>query len=112
MPNSAVLLISITHQRTTVLVQLYFLYISSSYDLSGHKILNGQKKIELEKGQITEVKMSVQYMSFSAHADAKGQFTALACTEEGGALKNPGPYPEGLLPPPRAGSYSSLEIVA
>lgn len=38
----------------------------------GHKILNGQKKIELEKGQITEVKMSVQYMSFSAHADAKG----------------------------------------
>ena len=103
MPNSAVLLFSITHQRTTVLVQLYFLYISSSYDLSGHKILNGQKKIELEKGQITEVKMSVQYMSFSAHADAKGQFTALACTEEGGALKNPGP---------NAGSYSSLEIVA
>jgi len=38
----------------------------------GHKILNGQKKLELEKGQITEVKMSVQYMSFSAHADAKG----------------------------------------
>jgi hypothetical protein len=41
---------------------------------SGHKILNGQKKIELEKGQITEVKMSVQYMSFSAHADAKGEW--------------------------------------
>merc|ERR1712210_411803 len=29
-------------------------------------------RIEFEKGQVTEVKMSVQYMSFSAHADAKG----------------------------------------
>ncbi|XP_071957056.1 integrator complex subunit 11-like [Antedon mediterranea] len=38
----------------------------------GHKILNGQKKIELENRQILEVKLSVQYMSFSAHADAKG----------------------------------------
>jgi len=38
----------------------------------GHKILNGEKRLELDKGQITEVKMSVQYMSFSAHADAKG----------------------------------------
>lgn len=38
----------------------------------GHKILNGAKKIELENRQIVEVKMSVQYMSFSAHADAKG----------------------------------------
>jgi len=38
----------------------------------GHKILNGQTKLEFEKGQVTEVKMSVQYMSFSAHADAKG----------------------------------------
>ena len=37
----------------------------------GHKILNGQKRLEFEKGQVTEVKMSVQYMSFSAHADAK-----------------------------------------
>jgi len=38
----------------------------------GHKILNGAKRLEFEKGQVTEVKMSVQYMSFSAHADAKG----------------------------------------
>ncbi|XP_046396864.1 integrator complex subunit 11 [Ischnura elegans] len=38
----------------------------------GHKILNGAKKIELENRQIVEVKMSVEYMSFSAHADAKG----------------------------------------
>jgi len=38
----------------------------------GHKILGGQRRIEFEKGQVTEVKMSVQYMSFSAHADAKG----------------------------------------
>jgi len=38
----------------------------------GQKILSGHKKIELETGQFVEVKMSVQYMSFSAHADAKG----------------------------------------
>ncbi|ELT95478.1 hypothetical protein CAPTEDRAFT_151615 [Capitella teleta] len=38
----------------------------------GWKILNGQRKIEMENKQIIEVKMSVQYMSFSAHADAKG----------------------------------------
>ena len=38
----------------------------------GHKILSGQKKIEFENRQIVDVKMSVQYMSFSAHADAKG----------------------------------------
>ena len=38
----------------------------------GHKILNGTKKIEFKKGKVLEVKMSVQYMSFSAHADAKG----------------------------------------
>ncbi|XP_070540424.1 integrator complex subunit 11-like isoform X2 [Ptychodera flava] len=38
----------------------------------GHKILNGQRKIELETRQIIDVKLSVQYMSFSAHADAKG----------------------------------------
>ncbi|XP_067009347.1 integrator complex subunit 11 [Anabrus simplex] len=38
----------------------------------GHKVLNGMKKIEFEGRQIVEVKMSVQYMSFSAHADAKG----------------------------------------
>lgn len=38
----------------------------------GHKILGGAKKIELEKGQTVDVKLSVEYMSFSAHADAKG----------------------------------------
>lgn len=38
----------------------------------GHKILNGAKKVEFETGQIVEVKMAVEYMSFSAHADAKG----------------------------------------
>jgi len=38
----------------------------------GHKILNGAKRIEIKKGIVHEVKMSVQYMSFSAHADAKG----------------------------------------
>ena len=38
----------------------------------GHKILNGAKKIEFENRQVIDVKMAVEYMSFSAHADAKG----------------------------------------
>lgn len=38
----------------------------------GHKILSGMRKIELQPGKIVEIKMQVQYMSFSAHADAKG----------------------------------------
>ncbi|CAB3363512.1 Hypothetical predicted protein [Cloeon dipterum] len=38
----------------------------------GHKILNGAKRVEFENRQFIEVKMSVEYMSFSAHADAKG----------------------------------------
>jgi integrator complex subunit 11 len=38
----------------------------------GHKILNGQKKIEMENKQVIDVKLGVEYMSFSAHADAKG----------------------------------------
>lgn len=38
----------------------------------GHKVLSGAKKVEFENRQVIDVKMSVQYMSFSAHADAKG----------------------------------------
>jgi len=38
----------------------------------GHKILGGAKKIEFENKQTIDVRMSVEYMSFSAHADAKG----------------------------------------
>uniref|UniRef100_T1J0E4 Integrator complex subunit 11 n=1 Tax=Strigamia maritima TaxID=126957 RepID=T1J0E4_STRMM len=38
----------------------------------GSKILNGAKRVECEGRQVIDVKMSVQYMSFSAHADAKG----------------------------------------
>lgn len=37
----------------------------------GHKLLNGARKIDTEKGPMT-VNMTVEYMSFSAHADAKG----------------------------------------
>eukprot|EP00117_Sycon_ciliatum_P005641 scpid38565/ scgid3584/ Integrator complex subunit 11; Cleavage and polyadenylation-specific factor 3-like protein len=37
----------------------------------GNKVLSGQKRIEINHKTI-EVKMQVQYMSFSAHADAKG----------------------------------------
>ena len=38
----------------------------------GHKVLSGQKKIELDKKTTVDVKLSVQYLSFSAHADASG----------------------------------------
>ena len=37
----------------------------------GHKVLSGHKKIEIDK-KVVSVRLSVQYMSFSAHADAKG----------------------------------------
>ncbi|KPP74675.1 integrator complex subunit 11-like [Scleropages formosus] len=38
----------------------------------GHKLLSGQKKLEMEGRTTLEVKLQVEYMSFSAHADAKG----------------------------------------
>ncbi|XP_077580648.1 integrator complex subunit 11 [Stigmatopora nigra] len=38
----------------------------------GHKILNGHKKLEMEGRAMLDVKLQVEYMSFSAHADAKG----------------------------------------
>ena len=39
----------------------------------GHKVLNGAKKVEFENPRmVVDVKMAVEYMSFSAHADAKG----------------------------------------
>lgn len=38
----------------------------------GHKILSGAKKVEFMNRQVVEVKMAVEYMSFSAHADARG----------------------------------------
>lgn len=38
----------------------------------GHKILNGQRKLEMEGRATLEVRLQVEYMSFSAHADAKG----------------------------------------
>ncbi|CAH8532643.1 unnamed protein product [Schistosoma guineensis] len=37
----------------------------------GYKILNGVRRLEFDK-QVLEVKMSVEYLSFSAHADARG----------------------------------------
>jgi integrator complex subunit 11 len=37
----------------------------------GHKVLSGMKKIEIDK-KLVNIRLSVQYMSFSAHADAKG----------------------------------------
>ncbi|XP_062499448.1 integrator complex subunit 11-like [Corticium candelabrum] len=38
----------------------------------GHKVLSGQKKIEMDRKTVIDVRMQVEYMSFSAHADAKG----------------------------------------
>lgn len=38
----------------------------------GHKVVTGAKRIEFENHQVVEVRLSVEYMSFSAHADAKG----------------------------------------
>lgn len=38
----------------------------------GHRVLNGARQVEFENGQVVKVRMSVEYMSFSAHADAKG----------------------------------------
>lgn len=38
----------------------------------GYRILNNAKRIEFENKQFVDVKLQVQYMSFSAHADAKG----------------------------------------
>jgi len=37
----------------------------------GHKVINGAKMVEIER-QNVPVKLTVEYMSFSAHADAKG----------------------------------------
>ena len=44
----------------------------------GHKVLSGQKKIELDKKTVIDVNLSVQYLSFSAHADASGKHFLLS----------------------------------
>lgn len=44
----------------------------------GHKILSGVKRVETEKGVFIDVRMAVEYMSFSAHADAKGIMTLIS----------------------------------
>uniref|UniRef100_A0A2K6SB09 Integrator complex subunit 11 n=1 Tax=Saimiri boliviensis boliviensis TaxID=39432 RepID=A0A2K6SB09_SAIBB len=54
----------------------------------GHKILSGQRKLEMEGRQVLEVKMQVEYMSFSAHADAKGIMQLVVSSEQ--ALKELG----------------------
>ncbi|UXI19077.1 hypothetical protein NH340_JMT05020 [Sarcoptes scabiei] len=43
----------------------------------GYRVLNGAKKIEFENKQFVDVKIQVRYMSFSAHADAKGIMTLI-----------------------------------
>ncbi|OTF80280.1 Endoribonuclease YSH1-like protein [Euroglyphus maynei] len=43
----------------------------------GYRLLNGAKKIEFENKQFVDVKLQVRYMSFSAHADAKGIMTLI-----------------------------------
>lgn len=38
----------------------------------GAKVLAGQKQVEVEKGTVINVRLAVEHLSFSAHADAKG----------------------------------------
>jgi len=38
----------------------------------GNKILSGMRTIDLKPGQTVDIEMQIRYMSFSAHADAKG----------------------------------------
>ena len=40
----------------------------------GYRVLNGAKRVDFENKQSVDIKLQVQYMSFSAHADAKGIF--------------------------------------
>lgn len=47
----------------------------------GHKILSGIRRLEMENKQVIEVKMKVEYMSFSAHADAKGIMQLISSCE-------------------------------
>eukprot|EP00118_Oscarella_pearsei_P007860 m.39466 g.39466 ORF g.39466 m.39466 type:complete len:611 (+) comp32744_c0_seq1:31-1863(+) len=47
----------------------------------GHKVLSGQRKIEIDKKTMIDVKLSVEYMSFSAHADAKGIMQLIRMSE-------------------------------
>ena len=37
----------------------------------GHRILHGERRIQMGS-RVVDIKMKVEYMSFSAHADAKG----------------------------------------
>lgn len=43
----------------------------------GYRILNGAKRVEFDNKQFCDVNLSVRYMSFSAHADAKGIMTLI-----------------------------------
>ena len=37
----------------------------------GHRILHGERRIQINN-RVVDIKIKVEYMSFSAHADAKG----------------------------------------
>ncbi|ELK23618.1 Integrator complex subunit 11 [Myotis davidii] len=54
----------------------------------GHKILSGQRKLEMEGRQVLEIRMQVEYMSFSAHADAKGIMQLVGQAEPESVLLN------------------------
>lgn len=59
-------------ESSDFLVFCFFLQLFPLQGTIGHKILGGAKKVEFENRQVVEVRMAVEYMSFSAHADAKG----------------------------------------
>ena len=46
----------------------------------GHRLLHGERNIEVN-GRRVHIKMRVEYMSFSAHADAKGIMQLIRMTK-------------------------------
>lgn len=46
----------------------------------GQRVLAGEKRLVFDGGQVVDVRMQIQYLSFSAHADARGMHTTDYCT--------------------------------
>ena len=47
----------------------------------GHRILHGERRIQINN-RVVDIKIKVEYMSFSAHADAKGIYFGVLSTFE------------------------------
>jgi len=46
----------------------------------GHRLLHGERRMEVN-GRLVNIKIKVEYMSFSAHADAKGIMQLIRMTK-------------------------------